>query len=115
MVWWRLIDRQLVQFNVVAPDGTRFLVRAANNPALRPPGREFRRWPEPLVAGLFLVDNLRARGRTGCKVEIYRVPRRYGWQRLVYLETLTEASQAVMRAALIRDALTAGRSWEPDK
>jgi hypothetical protein len=67
------------------------------------------------VLAIFLIDNVRPRGRTGCKVEVYRLPKRYGWRRLVYLEAGNDAPPAVLRASLIRDALTAGRSWEPGR
>ena len=114
--WWRrLVDRRLAQADVIAPDGTRYLVRITRNLPLR--GSPI---PEPLdsllpdqvSAAILLAANAYTRGRTGWTVKVYRAPTRYRAERFVHKEAVRDPARLVGRAFEIADAIVAGcKPW----
>jgi hypothetical protein len=115
--WWRrLIDRRLAQADVLAPDGTRYLVRIARNLPLRDsvvPGPVDALLPGQVTAALLVATNVYARGRTGWNIRIFRAATPYRAERFIHKERAHSLDVVVARAFDIVDAIRLGdRPWD---
>ena len=113
----RWVQRSLAQADVIAPDGSRYLVRVSRNLPLRstPLGPFDSMLPQHVSLPVLVAANLYKRGRTGWSVEILRPETAWRAQHVIFKQKVHAGSDVAAIAIASASSVHQGsKPWDEE-
>lgn len=109
--WRRWTDRRIAQADVIAPCGTRYVVRIKRNwPIAKSPLGPLGKFaPAQVSLGAILAANVIERGRTGWTVEVVSPPTRWRSERVVHARRNHDSERVLALTMTLVDEISQGR------